>query len=481
MRTRTLTASAAAVTVALGTVTAVVANQNGGGGGTTPVAAPTPTPAGGATTPAEKGAAPGDFNGDGYADIADIADGNLYGAVKGRRAAGFVTVVYGGPKGASAARHQIVTNPDGARRGDLFGHTLASADLDHDGRADLVVGQAGASGRVIYGGARGLTARTAVLPGGSFGRVAAGDLDGNGVADLVTTGSRDIRLYLNPGAEPGAPQVSGLPLPSLDQDAPGGPEDDSIRPLVGDFDGDRRTDLLLVHSYRANRGVPHSNLVLRRGTGGGLGPAETFAQPANQAIDSETARTGDVNGDGRTDLVYPVTTRPGDAEAFAVRLGAASGFTDPHHVALNGFGPAAEGAHHGGGLAVGDTDGDGRAEIAVGLGRGEGGGTVLLVRGTGSGPSTGSFQLLGQDGEGVPGTDEKDDRFGQGLAFRDTDGDRRADLVVGVPGENGGEGRLYVFPGTAKGGLTTKGVANINTPALGIAGDSAFLGGDLLF
>ncbi|GAA1587003.1 FG-GAP repeat protein [Actinomadura kijaniata] len=471
MRIRTLTTSAAAVTVALGTVAAVVVTQSGVEGSAAPVAAT-----------AKKPAAPNDFNGDGYADI---ADGNLYGKVKGTRAAGFVTVVYGGPKGASAARRQILTSPDGVKETGLFGFALASADFDRDGYADLVVSQGKGPGRVLYGGAKGLTSRTVTLPAGSFRNAATGDLDGNGVADLVTTHGDDARLYLNPGTRPGAPQVTTLPMPpNPDPGAPGGPDGNSIRPLIGDFNGDRRTDLALVQSYNVAFDSTESKLVVRLGTGKGLGPAKVTSQPSTEAISSALVRAGDVNGDGRTDLVHAADANGSDTKAFAVRLGTASGFAKPHYVSLKSFGSAVKGAHTGYALAVGDVDGDGRAEVAVNLNKGKGGtrgGVVLLVRGTRTGPSTKLFQVFGQDSKGVPGTDEKGDEFGGGLAFRDVNRDRRADLVVGVPREDKNEGRLYVFPGTAKGGVTTKGVANIGASALGVAGSTAGLGGNLLF
>ncbi|WP_067820084.1 VCBS repeat-containing protein [Actinomadura kijaniata] len=469
MRIRTLTTSAAAVTVALGTVAAVVVTQSGVESNAAPVAAT-----------AKKPAAPGDFNGDGYADV---ADGSPYGKIKGTRPTGFVTVVYGGPKGASAGRRQIVTSPD--KEGLLFGLALASADLDRDGYADLVVSKGGGPGRVIYGGAKGLTSRTVTLPGGSFRNAAAGDLDGNGVADLVTTREGDVHLYLNPGARPGAPQVTRLPLPpNPDPGAPGGPEDNSVRPLIGDFNGDRRTDLLLVQSYRIAFDLTESKLVVRLGTGKGLGPAKATSQPSTEAVPSALVRAGDVNGDGRTDLVHTADANGSNTRAFAVRLGTASGFAKPHYVSLKSFGSAVKGAYTGYALAVGDVDGDGRAEVAVNLNKGKGGtrgGVVLLVRGTRTGPSTKLFQVFGQDSKGVPGTDEKGDEFGGGLAFRDVNRDRRADLVVGVPREDKNEGRLYVFPGTAGGGVTTKGVVNIGTSALGVAGSTASLGGNLLF
>lgn len=84
----------------------------------------------------------GDFNGDGYQDLA-VADPSA--AVSGKDLAGAVVVFYGSANGISADRRKVITQatsgiPGTPEWGDAFGEALATADLDLDGYADLLIG-----------------------------------------------------------------------------------------------------------------------------------------------------------------------------------------------------------------------------------------------------------------------------------------------------------------------------------------------------
>jgi hypothetical protein len=112
--------------------------------------------------------ATGDFDHDGFVDLAVGAPGEDIGSAFG---AGAVNVLYGGAAGLTGSGSQTFTqNTSGvggtAEAFDGVGFSLAAADFDHDGFADLAVGapfeaidrtvQAGAV-NVLYGGAAGLT------------------------------------------------------------------------------------------------------------------------------------------------------------------------------------------------------------------------------------------------------------------------------------------------------------------------------------
>ncbi|MGK5550528.1 FG-GAP and VCBS repeat-containing protein [Actinomadura kijaniata] len=455
MRIRTLTTSAAAVTVALGTVSAVVVTQ-GGAESNAAVAAT-----------ARKPAVPNDFNGDGRVDIAA-------GAPDGSRG-DFVTVVHGDPRGADPARRQVVEGRPGS------GERLVSADFDRDGYADLVVGRRGGGHAIVYGGANGLTSRTAELPGPAGENAVAGDFDGNGAPDLATVRSGYhsdfLYVYSNPGAKPGRPvALHNDDVPDNDD---GGPQlpgfGTEVHLAAGDFNGDRRTDLAAVVSRLSDGTVGNSWIDLRLGTPKGLGAVRSLPQHYRDEPEAVPVAAGDVNGDGRADLVSLLAADHNNptSTAVSVRLGLPGGFAKPKH-------------HKGTGLtsvAVGDVNRDGRADVAVGAGAATVGGkrqagSVAVLYGARGGLTSAGAQKVHQDSKGVPGTGEKGDRFGGAVTFADVNGDGRLDLVVGVPGEDRGEGRLYVFPGTGK-VLTVKGVQNIGTTALGIAGRDARLGGVL--
>jgi hypothetical protein len=112
--------------------------------------------------------AAGDFDHDGFADLAVGAPTDNVGSIE---RAGLIIVLYGSVDGLTRAGSQLFTQDtpgvgSDAERFDNFGAALAAADFDHDGLADLAVGapnedvgpidRAGTV-NVLYGSAAGLT------------------------------------------------------------------------------------------------------------------------------------------------------------------------------------------------------------------------------------------------------------------------------------------------------------------------------------
>lgn len=167
----------------------------------------------------------GDFNRDGFADLVVGAPAEAVG--KATRA-GVVHVLYGSRSGLSARRSQLLAEagklPGASERGDRFGSALASGDFNGDRYADLAIGAPGENvGRVrdagavtvLYGSRAGLRldgaqkwnqdsrgvrgrAELTLAPNAApeiyrtprvtekFGHsLAAGDIDGDGYADLA--------------------------------------------------------------------------------------------------------------------------------------------------------------------------------------------------------------------------------------------------------------------------------------------------------
>jgi FG-GAP repeat len=154
--------------------------------------------------------ATGDFNQDGFADLAIGVPDEDFGAIQG---GGAVNVLYGTPTGLSGTGSQLFTQDSpgvgsAAEEGDLFGLELAAGDFNDDGFADLAVGVpfesfgtiSFAGGvNLLYGSAANLTGVGSQLfnqnsPGvGSaaealdfFGSaLAAADFNNDGFADLA--------------------------------------------------------------------------------------------------------------------------------------------------------------------------------------------------------------------------------------------------------------------------------------------------------
>ena len=171
--------------------------------------------------------------------------------------------------------------------------------------------------------------------------------------------------------------------------------------------------------------------------------------------------TGDFNGDSYDDLVL---SAPGEAPGFI--SSSKSGWVYTYHGTVPkpmrgaGFGQMWLGLNEkddqfGWSTAVGDFDGDGMDDLAVGApGEARGdvykAGYVFLYKGTRRGLI--AWQGIGQD---ELGHNEVDDRFGWALAAGDFNGDGQDDLAIGAPGEKPGtsekSGYVFVFTGTPKG------------------------------
>jgi len=111
--------------------------------------------------------AAGDFNNDGFADL---AVGAPFENLGGAEAAGAVSVLYGSASGLTASGGQLFTQVGGAvEDGDFFGFALAAGDFNNDGFDDLA---AGAPWERV--GSLGLAGAVSVIPGSAGGLTATG-------------------------------------------------------------------------------------------------------------------------------------------------------------------------------------------------------------------------------------------------------------------------------------------------------------------
>ncbi len=491
-----------------------------------------------------------DFNGDGFDDMA-------IGVPNENNDEGMVHVIYGTASGLTATGSQIWTQTllgtDVSETGDYFGRVLAGGDFNNDGFADLAVGvpeeDVGTvvdAGMVhfIVGSAAGLTSANDYIMHQNINRVrdvcetddafgsslAAGDFNNDGFTDLAVGvpgqglpgigGAGGIHIFYGggQGIKPPSNQTFNLDSPNVIGTADGGDRFGSSL-TSGDFNNDGRDDLA-VGTLNGDAGaVADAGTVnVFYGSVGGISPVGSQQWTQDSASIGETAgtdeqfgrglATGDIDNDGFADLVIGVPNEEvllvSNAGALHVIYGSAGGLTGAgsHFFTQNSIaGAAAEVDDRWGyAVAVGDFDFDNFTDVAVGapgedIGSAQAAGTVNVLYADSSGLSATGARTIIQDDLGTGDASEQGDNFGENLSAGDFNGNGLDDLVISAPNQNGATcciGRVWSLYGNASGftpvqswSQDTPGIADVSEPGdhfgLGLdssGGKSAPGGGD---
>jgi hypothetical protein len=492
----------------------------------------------------------GDFNHDGYTDMAvGIPGFTVQGKTGPLPAAGAVEIFYGGANGMSATPNLTLTENSAhvakpTKAGDGFGFSLAVGDFNGDGFADLAVGapfslvgglsQAG-NVFIFYSNATGITTTGAQIfneqsPGsphfsakndhGGFSLVAG---DFNGDVNPATGFRIDDLAYGTPNNTPNPPPTfkdiegggtvfilfgspTGLSTQGeqdFDQTNAGMNfhkelpfEHLAYTLAVGDFNGDGFADLAIGIPFR-NLGTGQSikeggAVAVIYGGSGGLSVVGNqyfdLTSKAFASLDTDGAQSfdhfslalaaGDFNG-----AINPSTGlriddlaigTPGDAGTVAnagavyILQGSPNGLADTGAQQLTqaSLGGADEsGANFGLALAAGDFNGDGNVDLAIGTPNAtvngvSNAGAVYVVYGSAGGLSVAGNQYWTQESLNNGSVSQAGDNFGASLSAGDFNGDGFADLAMGTPGKTigatAGAGAVDVLYGSSI-GLTTVG------------------------
>ena len=330
--------------------------------------------------------------------------------------------------GQASGRCHVGDAPARAVRGDVNGDGMADLVTLVDGSAIPFLGRADGTLLPAPASFRG-TMPTALFGGDGHLLVDVADVDGDLLADLVTAaGDGTVRVYRGApgGSFRGAVESFAGTYPAHVDDAAG------FEPIaVADVTGDGRGDLVsaragtaYVHPGRAD-GTFGSSVASFAGT---LDSAR-FDGAGHQAID-----VADVTGDGRADLVTLHST--GTAYVYPGRATGAFGssvasFRGTMNAALPdgaGFEP----------VGLGDVNGDGRADLVTAHTDGT---TYVYL-----GQASGVFARRVDNFAGTMPTSLFTGRGFEVIAVLDVTGDGRADLVTAKT-----EGDVWVYPGKPDG------------------------------
>lgn len=400
----------------------------------------------------------GDFNRDGYADLA-IDASNANGG------SGAVTVLYGSTSGLTTRGSQRWTlgipglaGPRHGAPGDGFGSALAIGDFNGSGYADLAIGVPGREAiLVLYGSRTGLrTAGSQWLPGRgllSGSTLAAGDLNHDGYDDLAVgapfasvgrvAGAGMVEVHY--GSRAGLTAVASGTAQRFNEATPGMPG--ATRPAINDgfgaslamghFRGERFADLAI--------GIPNSARVgavdvLYGSSAGVTAKGAQYLQSVYQLGSGGFAlAVGDFKGNGFDDLAV---ASPNANIAFG-----ATGAIEIHYGSPTGLGkvfpgtaqtfaelspgmpgpPIAGNDAFGYTMSAGDFNGDGIADLAIGV---AGKSSAIVLYGSPRGITTHHSQFLAGVG---PQSSGSLPQVALAVSAADYNGDRFSDLVIGEP------------------------------------------------
>jgi hypothetical protein len=422
----------------------------------------------------------GDLNGDGKADMLIGASG--YSSFTGR-----VYVIYGGSSLTDVASGSLtlsqgikITGETGSQAGSSVS---IGGDVNGDGKADMLIGASGYSsftGRVyvIYGGSsltdialESLTSSQGIkITGEGYSSAGVsvsigGDVNGDGKADMLIGASEysDSSLTGRVYVIYGSSNLTDIELGSLTSSQgikitgeSANSNTGSSVSIGGDVNGDGKADMLIGAYGRGRVYIIYGSASLTDIALGSLTSSQGIkitGESANSYTGCSVCIGGDLNGDGKADLLIGATGYSSNTGRVYVIYGSSS-LTD---IALGSLisslgikitGESAN-SYTGGRVSIGgDVNGDGKADMLIGAtGYSSNTGRVYVIYGSASLTDIALGSLISSQGIKITGELPNSDTGFSVSIGGDVNGDGKADILIGATGSS--TGRVYLIYGTA--------------------------------
>ncbi len=421
----------------------------------------------------------GDYNNDGIQDLAigiPNHDFSFFGTTINNT--GVVLIIYGRSNGLSSFNNQFLyqtfesdppnlENINGVESDDFFGKSLASGDFNCDGITDLAVGTPEEDYNTINPAIRQNVGAINVF----YGSI-------NGFADL---GAGSTFLF----------QGTGLGI--FFDGSISANDRFGWSMTTGDFNGDDCDDLAVSAPFE-DFGNPSPTIIdagqveVYYGRAQGLSGESEFRDSLSQQSDDIPESSSETNdqfglsltagdyslaGIGSNNFDFLAVGIPGEdinnvtnAGAVQVFEGGSNGIDLQNTSVIwsqagDIIGIVEEHDRFGSSLTTGDFNNDFVDDLVVGVPREDinssginDAGSINIIYGDSFGLSSANNQSFHQNFNGIIGTAENSDQFGDVLTSGDLNNDSFDDLVVGVPRENSSSGAFHILYGSIS-GITT--------------------------
>ncbi|HRE40236.1 MAG TPA: FG-GAP-like repeat-containing protein [Ignavibacteria bacterium] len=393
--------------------------------------------------------ATGDFNGDGFSDfLASAPTHSSIGSNRGR------VYLYLGGENYDFVPDLII---DGYANEDQFGICIANTgDVNGDGFPDFLIGanlndsNGINSGRAyLYFGGSVLNNTPDVIftgeaTGDNFGfsLSSAGDVNGDGYADVIIGANLNDATFINAGrvylyyGGPGMNNVADLVFSGFNADDEFGFSISS----TGDYNGDGFNDIIIGSPMNDDAGnnAGAAYVYYEGSTMNNEADRVIYSGTDDDRLGSAVSDAGDFNGDGYGDFIVGIPRADNNMSNSGIALLYLGGSNPSLYSAATFYGTQTNSFFGSFLKNAGDFNGDGYSDVIIS--------SLNYFASTGRSIIYFGSEIVNNTADVIANGSFYDEYLGKGLAGTvDLDGDGNSEILIGANGFNDFTGRVYIY------------------------------------